>query len=423
MTYVFVLRSASNSDAKAQELTDRTQKPNSLMSIVTGPSRPNSVLPKDPLAFFIKICRAFPTDLVEQFADWGVTDALALLQYLDRYRTNISADGIPISADEAMMIINRAAYAKVMAVHGRPVASLHKQLRAFFNNTSNLSPWVRNGSTSGLKGSCPVCGEMYALDWLDWHVHKKHPVSPIPCRYCKERVPLDELLEHLTTRHLNKLLPVYVLADADDVGPATAHPDQLSKIAEPRHLEGIEDAQPLPADEPKARIANVPAANRFANLHEFHPIRRGRRKMKIKIETVIEDRGFFVSQAARVKTERANLIHQETLEVLRSYLTTLNIEMVETFLLDGYAEMHGPNIFEVKSIGEQNEKNQVRHAVAQLYEYRYLYRKPDARLWLVLSNPLETEWLLDYLLNDRQINVVWIDDGRLSGPSAPELTG
>ncbi|MEX0269873.1 hypothetical protein AB3R30_12070 [Leptolyngbyaceae cyanobacterium UHCC 1019] len=70
-------------------------------------------------------------------------------------------------------------------------------------------------------------------------------------------------------------------------------------------------------------------------------------------------------------------------------------------------------IFEMKSSDDSILGEQVRKAVSQLYEYRYLHRKneqihEDCILAIVLqSPPTSIPWLKEYLLNDRYISVCW----------------
>jgi hypothetical protein len=84
-------------------------------------------------------------------------------------------------------------------------------------------------------------------------------------------------------------------------------------------------------------------------------------------------------------------------------------------LVDLAARIGGtPFIFEVKSTTRANARSQVRHGVSQLYEYRYLQNAPDARLVLVLENPLTEQlaWMADYLSRDRGIMLAWDGDRR-----------
>jgi hypothetical protein len=83
---------------------------------------------------------------------------------------------------------------------------------------------------------------------------------------------------------------------------------------------------------------------------------------------------YVVSQAARAKTERANFLHQGTLQALKSHLASKSRDVSESKLIDAYSVLGtGPAIFEIKSINEANERDQIRHALSQLYEYRFLH--------------------------------------------------
>jgi hypothetical protein len=127
---------------------------------------------------------------------------------------------------------------------------------------------------------------------------------------------------------------------------------------------------------------------------------------------------YIVSQTARAKMERANVVHRSTLQVLKTHLQNRNRAVSESKLIDAYAVLdNGPAIFEVKSITESNERDQIRHAVSQLYEYRFLHSMADASLWIVFSQTPSSQWYIDYLSGDRGIRIVWIDGGKLQGPS------
>jgi len=71
----------------------------------------------------------------------------------------------------------------------------------------------------------------------------------------------------------------------------------------------------------------------------------------------------------------------------------------------------------MKSTTENNEKNQVRAGLSQLYEYRYLQNKPNAKLVLVIESSLSQKeiWRSDYLENDRDIHLIWDGNDQLYG--------
>jgi hypothetical protein len=127
---------------------------------------------------------------------------------------------------------------------------------------------------------------------------------------------------------------------------------------------------------------------------------------------------YIVSQTARAKMERANNVHRGTLEVLKLHLQSRKRSVTESRLIDAYSVLDdGPAIFEVKSITESNERDQIRHALSQLYEYRFLYAMPYASLWIVFSQAPSSQWYIDYLAGDRGIRLLWVGDGKLQGAS------
>jgi hypothetical protein len=131
---------------------------------------------------------------------------------------------------------------------------------------------------------------------------------------------------------------------------------------------------------------------------------------------------YIVSQTARIKIERANKEHEDALESLANLLSTYGFKVEQTRLIDAYTRLKtGPAIFEVKSINRQNERSQCRHALSQLYEYRYLHNLQNASLWLVLSRRPIQDWLITYLTEDRGINLLWVESGKIKGPASAIL--
>lgn len=72
----------------------------------------------------------------------------------------------------------------------------------------------------------------------------------------------------------------------------------------------------------------------------------------------------------------------------------------------------GIYLFEMKSCNERNIVHQIRYGISQLYEYRFRYRDilADPQLWLVLEAEPEgaIQWYINYLTDDRQINICWL---------------
>ena len=131
---------------------------------------------------------------------------------------------------------------------------------------------------------------------------------------------------------------------------------------------------------------------------------------------------YIISQTAKVKMEQANQAHKEMLSLLRVFLAKKEIAYSENKLIDNFCVLaDGPAIFEIKSITEDNERDQVRHAISQLYEYRFLHSLFDASLWIVFSAKPFSKWFINYLLVDRTINILWIENNKICGPSAERI--
>lgn len=172
-------------------------------------------------------------------------------------------------------------------------------------------------------------------------------------------------------------------------------------------------------EHPIVQIQEEPTADAKEEPKTFalKPMSQPQRRSKT-VEPEDPSDPYIVSHVARVKVEQANAVHARTLAVLRSFLSGLKLSVSESKLIDAYTELGaGPAIFEVKSITENNEREQIRHALSQLYEYRFLHALPTASLWGVFSQPLSSGWYTDYLVRDRGVYVVWVRDGILEGPS------
>ncbi|MEK6543563.1 MAG: hypothetical protein AABZ44_03920, partial [Elusimicrobiota bacterium] len=115
----------------------------------------------------------------------------------------------------------------------------------------------------------------------------------------------------------------------------------------------------------------------------------------------------------QVARERANKAHEDLTKLVAKRIRAAGSVPRRNKLVDLATHIQGADyLFEMKSSIEGNIHAQVRKAVSQLYEYRYLQAIPSANLILVIENapPKQMGWLVDYLLKDRGIFIVW--DGR-----------
>ncbi len=110
----------------------------------------------------------------------------------------------------------------------------------------------------------------------------------------------------------------------------------------------------------------------------------------------------------RAKLERANEVHERLRSALATRIRQLGALPTYNKYIDLAARIDDHDfLIEVKSSG--NPRAQVRRGLSQLYEYKYLQCLPDAVLVLFLEKPLtgESTWMLNYLIKDRGILVVW----------------
>ncbi|UOO37668.1 hypothetical protein IZU99_10575 [Oscillospiraceae bacterium CM] len=119
-----------------------------------------------------------------------------------------------------------------------------------------------------------------------------------------------------------------------------------------------------------------------------------------------------------IRREKANREHARILNLLAASLRLRYADVFENTFIDLMATADDQTfIFEVKSNNTRNVLSQIRKAIAQLYEYRYRIELPQAILCTVLQQKPSQEWVIDYLLNDREILVCWlVDDVRLECP-------
>jgi len=76
-------------------------------------------------------------------------------------------------------------------------------------------------------------------------------------------------------------------------------------------------------------------------------------------------------------------------------------------------------LFEVKSCNERNIARQIRMGISQLYEYRYFILGKTTKLFLV-TQIKPPDHLSEYLENDRNIGVLWLDEASLKAAEKTE---
>jgi len=116
------------------------------------------------------------------------------------------------------------------------------------------------------------------------------------------------------------------------------------------------------------------------------------------------------------KRERAAMSHETLVNLMAERLRQRGVIPKANRYVDLSARWEGDDyLFEMKSTTEDNPHSQIRRGLSQLYEYRYIQNVKEAKLVLVIENPLprENRWMEDYLMNDRGVLLVWDGGGNL----------
>ncbi len=112
--------------------------------------------------------------------------------------------------------------------------------------------------------------------------------------------------------------------------------------------------------------------------------------------------------------ERAEAVHQKLTALVAEKIRAAGAIPKSNRYVDLSAALRGDIfLFEMKSTTAGNLHGQVRKAISQLYEYRYLQQLSSAKLVVVIENkpPREKWWLVDYIVRDRQLLIAWDGDG------------
>jgi hypothetical protein len=210
----------------------------------------------------------------------------------------------------------------------------------------------------------------------------------------------------------------YLKSIADPEIGSTMIPRRISTIlAWPRALgflrqnnnERLQIQNNLSSDLPVFEIHddNQPLLPVTGNLTEYQEIERRTSRNQLEI-------AYFKDQA---KLERASNAHISLVNLVSQRIRQNGGIPKSNQLIDLAVRFNHDYIFEMKSTNDKNVRSQVRKGMSQLYEYRYVQNKPDAKLILVVERPLSVShsWMLDYLETDRAINLVWDGNNELYG--------
>lgn len=151
-----------------------------------------------------------------------------------------------------------------------------------------------------------------------------------------------------------------------------------------------------------------PLLPRNTNLQEYQTVEM---RTKEASETVV----IYRNQAA---VDRADNAHRRLVNLVANRIRNINAIPRYNQLVDLATRVGETDfLFEMKSITDDNSKSQVRNGLSQLYEYSYLQNLPNALLVLVIERPMpkNTQWMVEYMEANRNIQVIWDGDDNLYG--------
>jgi hypothetical protein len=148
-----------------------------------------------------------------------------------------------------------------------------------------------------------------------------------------------------------------------------------------------------------------PLLPRTYDLDEYKSVSK-RVKQEIRNMTVL------INEVAR---ERASESHRMLTDLVAKRIRAAGGIPRRNRFIDLAARLSNEDyLFEMKSTTRQNVHSQVRGAISQLYEYRYMHNIPTARLVVVIEHPppRDFRWMVDYVVNDRKLLLAWDGDRR-----------
>lgn len=162
--------------------------------------------------------------------------------------------------------------------------------------------------------------------------------------------------------------------------------------------------------------AAVPIINFTADEEPLFPARCELREYEARAREFRRRNQTMTVLIDQARRERAEHSHQMLTDLVAARLRAANAIPKANRYIDLAAKVSGENfLFEMKSTTETNVQAQVRRGLSQLYEYRYLQKIEQAKLVLVIENPLPRplSWIETYLRTDRSVLLVWDGNSRL----------
>lgn len=210
---------------------------------------------------------------------------------------------------------------------------------------------------------------------------------------------------------LNRLNDVNAVLETSDNKWIAGDIAVLSTISNTPELLGKEDTQQSQPILKKAEIGKNIATAPNVNIREYVPI-----------SPTFKAGDYFTTKTDPVKRkemlEKASKEHAETLKRLAEFLKNQGLKPIEDPQSYDLAILNPEQcwIFEVKTWTISNIKDQIRKAIAQLYEYNWRARDkfPKKSNLIIALNKSPVgfleKWFFEYLSSDRYITLIWLDE-------------
>ena len=163
--------------------------------------------------------------------------------------------------------------------------------------------------------------------------------------------------------------------------------------------------------------ATVPLVRYESDEEPIFPNRYDLKEYQEQAQRVASKQEAIAYYVDRAKRERATTSHETLVNLMAERLRQRGAIPKSNRYVDLSARWEGDDyLFEMKSTTEDNPHSQIRRGLSQLYEYRYIQNVEQAKLVLVIENPLpkQNQWMEDYLLNDRGVLLVWDGNGKFN---------
>ena len=161
--------------------------------------------------------------------------------------------------------------------------------------------------------------------------------------------------------------------------------------------------------------AAAPLVRYESDVEPIFPNRYDLKEYQEQAQRVASKQEAIMYYVDRAKRERASTSHETLVSLMAERLRQRGVIPKANRYVDLSARWESEDyLFEMKSTTKDNPHKQIRLGMSQLYEYRYIQNVKEAKLVLVIENPLpkENRWMEDYLINDRGVLLVWDGDGK-----------